>query len=1108
MQFLAFRFLGVSALLTVAASVATAASLLPTHLRCEYRENPEGVGETQPRLGWIVMTAGESLNGSSDAHRTINASGALVPIESTARGLRQTAYQILVASRPELLVEGAADLWDSGKLGSAQTQQVVYGGRSLGSRAVCWWTVRVWDQADAPSGWAAPQHWSVGLLSSADWSAQWIGLDAEPPTDGSELTAAARERLSKQVWVYADMAVSKETPLRAYLRGRLPLPLERKVARVVANLTVDQVAALFVNGRSVAERSRWEQIAPVDLTPFTKSGDNVIGLEITQRDGYVPAALGEIVVEFADGGTQVVPLDISWVHAPSAPTGWSEPDFDASTWKPVVTPPLKRNPWDGPPQTFTYWLPPAALLRKTFTVRTAVRRATVYATALGAYELQLNGSRVGHDRLTPGWTDFRARVQYQTYDATAQLKTGANALGAILGDGWYASVLGYTGRRYFYGGYPRLLAQLEIEYANGERETIATDESWRGSFGPIRHADLMAGCAYDGRLDQPGWATATFDDATWTSVATGTRPTDPQKPIAPFVVEPANAEPTRVIEELPARVLTEPRPGAWTFDLGQNMVGWVRLKVKGRAGQKIMVRHGEMLNPNGTLYTSNLRGANAVDRYWLRGAGEEVLEPFFTFHGFRYVEVTGLEAKPTLDAVTGVVVHSALERTGDFTCSNPEVNQLFRNVVWGQKGNYLEVPTDCPQRDERAGWSGDAEFFIRAGSYNFNTAGFFTRWLETLVRDTQLPSGAFGNVAPLFGNAWTSAGWSESALVCTYTLYRVYGDTRLVERNFAAMNRYMAWLAGQTKDGVVAMQGRGIGDHLNQDGGAPTSVIETAYYAYLAQAMSEMAAAIARPEDAERYAALAVAERTAFQHAFVQEDGSITGSHQVGYALAFAWNLLTPESRAKVADKFVEQIADRGWHLGTGFIGTPRLLPGLHEAGRDDAAYRVLLQDTFPSWLFQVKNGATTIWERWDGWTPEQGFQTIAMNSFNHYAFGSVAEYLYRCVGGIDTETPGFRSIVIRPAVADGLTWARASYDSSAGRIVSGWKRGAAGLELFIDVPANVEATVYVPAAKPEAVTESGAPAVRAPGVTFLRYENGAAVFRIGSGRYAFASGR
>lgn len=1025
---------------TVAVAAATGglAELTPVRLRCEYRDNPEGIGETHPRLGWIL--AGEA----------------------NVRDQHQTAYQVLVASSPAKLQPGSADFWDSGKVPSDRMQQIVYSGRPLAARDECWWRVRVWDQTGAPGAWSTPGHWSIGLLAPSDWRARWIGLDARRPTDGSALTPDAQRRLSRQAWIYADAPPSKTVPLTAGFRGTFAAPAGRSIRRAFLAGAVDQTGIVFLNGHRIGPISRWRQIAPIDLSAGLVPGANTLQLQVTQWDGYPPAALGEIELQLDDGSSAVVPID---THI-----------------GPSISPPGKRTPWDGPPETFTYWLPPAPYFRKGFVVRGPVSRATVYATALGLFELRLNGAKVGRDYFTPGWTDFHRRVQYRTYDVTRELRAGQNALGAILGDGWYASVLGYTGRRYYYGGYPRLLVQLEIDYADGTRQVVATDGSWRASFGPIRHADIMAGCAYDARLAMPGWSKPGFDDSRWSLASVGLRPVDPARPLPLFAVEAANADPTRISDRVPARKLTEPRPGAWTFDFGQNLVGWVRLRVRGQRGDRILVRHGEMLNPSGTLYTSNLRGANAVDEYWLRG-GEETLEPHFTFHGFRYIEVTGLRSRPAVADATGMVVHSAMDRTGEFSCSNPLVNRLLSNIVWSQKGNYLEVPTDCPQRDERAGWTGDAEFFIRAGSYNFAIGGFFTRWLETLVRDTQLPSGAFGNVAPLFGRPWTSSGWSDSALVCTYTLYRVYDDTRIVGRNFPAMRRYMDWLAGQTTpDGVVHLRGRSIGDHLNLDGGAPPVEIDTAYAAYLAGCMSKMAAAIGRGDEAHRYEVLAAKERAAFQRAFVAPDGTIRNSHQVGYALALDWNLLTPDVRTGAANAFVAQIAGRDWHLGTGFVGTPRLLPALHAAGRDDVAYRLLLQETYPSWLFPVKEGATTMWERWDGWTPERGFQSISMNSFNHYSFGSVAEYLYGYIAGIEPDAPGFRTFFVRPAVEPGLTWARASYDSVSGRIESAWRREGDRLELRVTVPPNTSATISVPSV------------------------HGAEVHHVGSGRYVFAS--
>ena len=570
-----------------------------------------------------------------------------------------------------------------------------------------------------------------------------------------------------------------------------------------------------------------------------------------------------------------------------------------------------------------------------------------------------------------------------------------------------------------------------------------------------------------------------------------------------FALQASVAEPSRIMEELPARSVSEPRPGCWTFDLGQNMVGWVRLKVRGAAGQRITLRHAEMINADGTIYTAALRSCPAADFYILSGQGEEVFEPFGTFHGFRYVEVRGLEAKPELSAVTGLVVHTPMRRTGNFACSNPLLNQLYSNIIWGQKGNYLEVPTDCPQRDERMGWTGDTQFFAPTAAYNFDVANFFTRWLQT-CEDNQLGDGSFPHVVPDIMGGSGATAWGDAALLCTYNIYRNYGDTRIVADRYACMERYMKWLEGKTKNGISSVGG--FGDWLNAGGGAKKEVMDTAYHAYLSRIMAEMAQAIGRHEDAVRYTQRSDEIKQAFAREFMLPDGSIKESSQTGYALAFSMDLLPAEMRDKAADKFVQEIERFKDHLATGFIGTPRLLPALSKADRDDVAYKLLLTDTYPSWLFPVKNGATTMWERWNGWTPERGFGDIGMNSFNHYSFGAVGEYLYGNVGGIQAGSPGYQTIIIRPVIGDGISWAKTSFASPYGSIATSWQLAGNVLSLDVTIPANTTATVWVPAQAAASVTESGNAIAPAGGVQFLRQENGAAVYAVGSGTYQFQS--
>ena len=1146
-----------------------AAAVQATALLCEYRENPLGIDVVAPRLSWR----------SEDGGR-----------RSEVRGVRQAAYQILVASSAELLARDEGDLWDSGKVESDQSLQIEYAGVPLESRMLCHWKVRVWTDSALnpdprplnPSSWSAPALWTMGLLEPDDWSAQWIGYDAAYDLSEEEQADDRLLNIGGLGWVQIPGAHGRESVDTGF-RRLVELPADRALRRAVLVLYAFHYCEASVNGTPVGTAAFWEQTSRLDVTDALRAGDNVVSLVVEQTDPHRPAVIGRLVMQFEAGPDVIVPVDQTWKVSQDLPAGWDGLDFDDSAWPAAER--LGGQPWNGPPPVADLKRLPAPYLRRGFDVDQPVRRATVYVTALGTYELRLNGERVSEDVFAPGWTDFHQRVHYQTYDVTHQVRQGDNVIGAILGDGWYASNLAHLARRKIYGGNPRLLVQLEIERADGRVQTVVSDGDWKAAYGPIRHADLQIGCEYDARLEMPGWDRTGFDAGAWAPVIAGTQ--EPQRmdvtsrlaaavqadridlqvtndtmggdPVQgvqkvlvvsyerdgeagevtvgenqrlrlegpglkilhaaygrpspgrnPFRLQASLVEPSRVINELPAVRLTEPRPGRWTFDLGQNMVGWVRLKVRGEPGQRITLRHGEMLNADGTVYTAALRSCPATDFFILAGEGEEVLEPYFTFHGFQYLEITGLTSPPELEDVTGIVVHTPMRRTGHFESSHALLNQLYSNIIWGQKGNFLEVPTDCPQRDERMGWTGDTQFFAPTALYNFDGAAFYTRWLEN-CEDGQYPDGAFPHVIPRIHEGGGATGWGDAALICTHLMYRAYADTRIIEERFAAMERYMDWLAVRVNAEGITHVG-GFGDWLNAGSSAPAPVMDTAYHAYLARIMSEMAAAIGRDEDAARYARRHEEVKAAFVRAFFNPDGSLKNCGQTGYALAFTMDLVPEELRAQAAEQYVESVRRHNWHLGTGFIGTPRLLPGLNRAGRDDVAYRLLLTDTYPSWLFPVKNGATTMWERWNGWTPDQGFGPVQMNSFNHYAFGAVGEYLYGGVGGIQATSPGYKTILIRPAVPGTdwdertveLNWANTSFDSPHGPIVSHWRLDGEALTMEIEIPVNTTAEVHVPAQADAAVNESGRPAAEAPGVTFLRMENGAAVYAVGSGVYAF----
>jgi alpha-L-rhamnosidase len=741
-------------------------------------------------------------------------------------------------------------------------------------------------------------------------------------------------------------------------------------------------------------------------------------------------------------------------------------------------------------------LPPPPYLRKTFSAERAIRRATVYASALGLYELHINGKRVGEDYFTPGWTDYMTRVYYQTYDVTSMIKQCGNAIGAILADGWYAGYIGFGKKREHYGSEPRLFIQLEVEYTDGGMQTVVTDGSWKATYGPHLEADFLMGETYDARKEMVGWATYGFDDSGWSAVTVADK--------APGQLQSHPGVPVQKIMEIKPRKITEPKKGVYVFDMGQNFAGWVRLKVKADSGTKVVLRFAEMLNPDGTIYTTNLREARCTDTYVAAGKGEEIWEPRFTYHGFRYVELTGCPGRPTLDAITGVVVHSNTPRTGSFECSNAMVNQLYKNIVWGQRGNFIEVPTDCPQRDERLGWTGDAQIFIRTATYNMDVAAFFTKWLVDL-EDAQTKEGAFPDVAPhkvAMGSGVPA--WGDAGVICPWTVYQVYGDKRVIEKHYESMKKWIAYLQKNSEN--LLRPAYGYGDWVAIGSDTPKDVIATAYFAYSTRFVAKMAAAIGRTEDAKKYEQLFEQIKQAFNKAYVAQDARIKGDTQTCYCMGLHFDLLPADKREPAARHLVEDLKKRDWHLSTGFVGLSYLLPALTETGNLDIAYRLLTADTFPSWGYSIKNGATTIWERWDGWTQDKGFQDPGMNSFNHYAFGSVGRWLFGTVAGIDTDGPGYKQIRIEPKPGGGFNYAKASYKSIYGEIVSDWKIEDGTFTLGVVIPANTRATVCVPAKDADSVTEGGLPAAKAEGVQFIRMDNGKAVFAVGSGSYRFVS--
>lgn len=744
--------------------------------------------------------------------------------------------------------------------------------------------------------------------------------------------------------------------------------------------------------------------------------------------------------------------------------------------------------------------PPARYFRCAFELPQKAIRSTVYVSAFGVVQPWLNGERIGDDYFAPGWPDYRKRVFYQSYDVTEELRIGENVFGLILGDAWYSGTLFLDHQ---YAPTPKVSAWIETQFEDGSIHTVTTDGDWTWRGGPIVENGIYYGESYDAGLEDPNWA---LPGKTPRETLPVTLEDDPSVPFAARM-----SPPVRRIEELEPIEARSCSTGGVIYDFGQNMVGWVRLKVKAQSGQKIGIRFAEMLEKDGSMHTANLRSAKASVRYVAKGGdGVEVWEPTFTFFGFRYVELTGVEA-PLADAITGIVVHTDLKRTGSFECSNPLLNKLYSNTLWGQKGNFLELPTDCPQRDERLGWTGDAQVFCHTALYNMDAGVFYRQWLAA-VRDSfeEGPDGGFASVAPFTGFSHGSAGWADGGAIVPWVTWLHTGDRALLVENFDAVCDWVNLMRESAPDGIRISK-EGWGDwlapwHAPKEAPTPYQMIATAYYAYSTQIATWMAEELGHEGLAKEYGELLKEIKSAFRREYIAADGKIESDEQTAYLLALAFDLVEGEQREKMVGHLVDAFAAKGNHLATGFIGTPLLAPVLSKVGKTDLAYEVVQKETYPGWLYSVKNGATTIWERWDSWTPEVGFNPGGMNSFNHYAYGAVVGWFYDTVAGIkpDSESPGWKRFRIEPEFGGGLLHASAEVETPYGTVLSSWKQVEGGLEIKIRIPANSSAKISLPAFSVEAVSLGNLALTDSEVVSNLDSESGRVRFDLVAGSYCF----
>ena len=1027
-----------------AATAPPAADALQANrLRAEQIEHPLGLEVTQPRLAWAL--------------------------ESRVRGAAQSAYRITVASSRERLEAGQPDLWDSGVVRTDRCFDIRYEGQTLRSGRRAWWRVQVWDGQGRPAPPSEPSWFEMGLLQPSDWQAEW--LDIEDPEERADRAAGIH-------WIWSDAPPLAPEPQQFRFRFELPATVRRARLWLSAK---DDLLGVWIDGAPVALPAERPWGSMQDLALPVSPGPHVIAVSARADPGtFMPGTGGALAALIklwhADGTIERLTSGPAWRTSRTAPPAWSRAEFDDHAWahaRPAGTAP----PCDPRPPR------PAVFARREFTIAKPLARARLYATALGAYEPHLNGHRVGSARLSPEITVARDHVLYQCYDVTEVLRPGGNALGALIGDGWYASAFSWMNERYALADSPRrFLAQLVLEYTDGEREVIVTDPSWQLARSMICSSEIYNGEVYDARLERPGWDAPGYDASDWRAAQIGARPRE--RLVAQ--VDP----PIRALKMLAVRTVNEPRPGVYVCDFGQNFAGWCRLHVTGPAGTRVRLRHAEILHPDGMIDTSNLRAARATDHYTLRGDPHgEIYEPHFTYHGFRYVEITGFPGVPNRESIDGVVAHTDARETGALELEQPIAQKIWHNALWSQRSNFFGVPTDCPQRDERMGWMGDIQVFLDAAAFNMDVDAFIRRFMGE-VRAGQTPDGALPIVTPQPRSfpELVTAGWSDAGVILPWTLYRRYGETSVIAENWPNMQRWIDYVAEANPDFIWRRRrGLDLGDWLSvvstnpavapnpAEATTPKALVATAYWARCAAMMAEMASAMGHTEEAQRYARMRRRIAAAFVQAFVRADGTVGNGSQTSYALALRFGLVPPGLRLRAGAYLAANVARRGNLLSTGFLGTPCLLDALADSGQERMAVTLLLQTRYPSWGYMIEHGATTMWERWNGNAVDR-----SMNSFNHYALGAVVGFMYRRLGGIDAAEPGFRRIRVAPIFDSRIPSVRAHYDSCLGRIETVLEGDARGLaRLRLRVPANSRAEVHLPG-RPDQWRADGGPLRRA----------------------------
>lgn len=1078
-------------------------------LQTEYLCTPLGLDVKNPRFSWQM--------------------------QSETIGKRQSSYRVQVGTRP-----GTFDMWDSGRIESSVSHCVAYGGSPLKSCTKYYWQVTVTDETGVCN--SAESFFETGFLETGidAWDgAQWIGAEENnlcaatkgvftlastfsitEGTCGGIVFGACDPRLTdknKNTYLlagenyiaYVIDASAIPAKLHIYRVGYAPgdsadepfCSIDIKDMDTPGDLIIDETnknefhtlridvtgnaARAYIDGKLVDDL---ETAVPYDPAVKRKVGRQLNPLG--SNDVITYPRLNKIgFYAGADSTVHYKNIEVRDIRPPKAVVFYDVPGREDSLFADITAVEqgcfavssgiVTADPSHGA----------SPMLRREFVAAKPVDKARLYATARGVYECHINGKRIGEDWFQPGASQFDKHLYYQAYDITDTVRQGGNAIGFYLGSGWWSDSQTFAVSNYnYYGDRPSLLAKIVLTYTDGSTEIIVSEQStWQCSAdGPVLYASFFHGEHHDARKYNKycGFAAAGYTGGVWQKPAVIAPVPDEGNPAwpNPNLTEPAFVgqmdHPVQTVTELTAKTRAEPRPGVFIYDMGQNMVGVPRIRLQGKAGEKITIRYSEVLYPalpaydglHGLPLMENLRDASCTDIYICSGAAEELFQPHFTFHGYRYVEITGAENPPDPEAVKGLVLSSVTALTGAFSCSDELVNRLYENVLWSQRGNFISIPTDCPQRNERMGWMGDAQVFARSALYNANVRTLYGRYMQA-VRDVQEENGRFADIAPI-GGGFGGIIWGSAGLIIPWEVYNQCGDERILAENYAAMQQYMAYLEENYGDGLLQPGIGNIGDWLAADMSTDNDLLWTAYFVYDAKLMAAMAGILNRPADAKHYKELFLRAQSDWNTRFTDASGrtiTIDGKvndTQCSYAVPLAFGVANEKNRFQMAAHLNRKTEELGHTLTTGFVGTAAINQALTEYGYEETAYRLLRQTEYPSWLYSVTQGATTIWERWNSYTTESGFGgNNSMNSFNHYSLGAVAAWFYRCVLGIhgDPGNPGYQKFILKPSIG-GFDFACGSYESNYGMIKSSWKKQDRQVEWTITIPANTGAKVYAPA--------------------------------------------